>query len=108
MHEDISFSLCCYFRAKEAALAQQPGLETVMEDKEEDETPKEKSRKDETGQTKLHKLAAQSAADLTTLMNIGFSPAERDMDNKTARDIAVDSNIRENVEAIGKVVFIQL
>lgn len=91
-------------KAREAALSQQPGLETVMEDKEEDETPKEKSHKDENGQTELHKLAAQSAADLTTLLNMGYSPAERDRNNKTARDIAVDSKIKENVEAIDKYV----
>ncbi|XP_045170494.2 uncharacterized protein LOC123532938 [Mercenaria mercenaria] len=91
-------------KAKEAALSQQPGLETVMEDKEEDETPKEKSHKDESGQTELHKLAGQHAADLMTLLNMGYSPAERDMNNKTARDIAVDCNIRENVEAIDKYV----
>jgi Holliday junction resolvasome RuvABC DNA-binding subunit len=72
-----------------------------MEDKEEDETPKEKSHKDENGQTELHKLAAQQSADLTTLMSMGYSPADRDVNNKTPRDIAVDSNIRENVEAIG-------
>ena len=72
-----------------------------MEDKEEDEAPTEKSHKDENGQTELHKLAAQSAADLTTLLNMGYSPAERDANNKTARDIAVESNIQENVDAIG-------
>ena len=88
--------------AKEAALSQQPGLETVMEDKEEDETPKEKSHKDERGQTELHKLASQTAADLTTLLNMGYTPADRDVDNKTARDVAEDHNIKENIEAIGE------
>lgn len=72
-----------------------------MEDKEEDETPKEKSHKDENGQTELHKLASQNTADLTTLLNMGYSPADRDSDNKTARDIAEEHNIKENVEAIG-------
>lgn len=91
-------------KAKEAALSKHPGLETLMEDKEEDDTPKEKSHKDENGQTELHKLAAQSAADLTTLLNMGYSPADRDINNKTARDIAVDSKVRENVEAIDKYV----
>ncbi|XP_052810541.1 caldesmon-like [Mya arenaria] len=91
-------------KAKEAALSQQPGLETVMEDKEEDETPKERSHKDEHGQTELHKLASQQAADLTTLLSMGYSPGERDENNKTARDIAEESGVKENVEAIDKYV----
>lgn len=93
-------------RAREAALSQQPGLETVMEDKEEDETPKEKSHKDEQGQTELHKLASQHTADLTTLLNMGYSPADRDCNNKTARDIAEENNVAENVDAIGLFSFL--
>lgn len=91
-------------KAKEVALSQRPDLETVMEDKEEEETPKEKSHKDAEGQTELHKLSAQSGADLTTLLNMGFSPAERDMKNRTARDVAVEANVKENVEAIDKYI----
>ena len=75
-----------------------------MEEKE-DETPKERPHKDENGQTELHKLASQSAADLTTLLNMGYSPADRDMNSKTARDIAEENKIRENVEAIGRLLF---
>ena len=89
-----------YFRAREAALAQQPGLETVMEEKE-DETPKERAHKDVRGQTELHKLASQTGADLETLMNMGYSPADRDINNQTARDIAEENKIKENVAAIG-------
>ena len=35
---------------------------------------------------------------------MGYSPAERDMNNKTARDIAEENNRKENVEAIGKKI----
>ena len=74
-----------------------------MEDKEEDEAPapKDRAHKDESGSTELHSLAAQTGADLTTLLNMGFSPAERDGGNKTARDVAEEKGIKENVEAIG-------
>ena len=72
-----------------------------MEEKE-DETPKERAHKDSNGQTELHKLASQSAADLTTLLNMGYNLADRDMNNQTARDIAEEHNIKENVDAIGK------
>lgn len=82
-------------------MSQQPGLETVKEEAEED-VPKERPHKDEKGQTELHKLASQSDADLMSLLNMGYSPAERDINNKTARDIAEDSDIKENVQAIGK------
>ena len=60
------------------------------------------------GQTELHKLASQSDADLARLLNMGYSPAERDLNNKTARDIAEESNRKENVEAIGKNCKIRL
>lgn len=91
-------------KAKEAALSQQPGLETVMEDREEEDAPKDKPHKDVYGQTELHKLAGQTGADLFTLLNMGYSPSERDCNNKTARDIAVESGVRENVEAIDQYV----
>lgn len=90
-------------KAREAALSQQPGLETVKEEAEE-EVPKDGPHKDRNGQTELHKLAAQSNADLARLLYMGYSPAERDLNGKTARDIAEDSNRKENVEAIDNYV----
>jgi hypothetical protein len=52
----IIISYKYYFRAKEAALAQRPNLETVTEEGEEEAPSKEKDSK---GQTELHRLAAQ-------------------------------------------------
>ena len=52
----IIISYKFYFRAKEAALAQRPNLETVTEEGEEEAPSKEKDSK---GQTELHRLAAQ-------------------------------------------------
>lgn len=48
--------LFIFFRAKEAALAQRPNLETVTEEGEEETPSKEK---DSQGQTELHRLAGQ-------------------------------------------------
>ena len=75
-----------------------------MKEEAEEEVPKDGPHKDRNGQTELHKLAAQSNADLARLLYMGYSPAERDLNGKTARDIAEDSNRKENVEAIGKKV----
>ena len=74
----------------------------MKEEAEEEVPPKDGPHKDRNGQTELHKLAAQSNADLARLLYMGYSPAERDLNNKTARDIAEENKRRENVEAIGK------
>ena len=52
----VFFKHFTIFRAKEAALAQRPNLETVTEEGEEEAPSKEK---DSNGQTELHRLAAQ-------------------------------------------------
>ncbi|VDI70888.1 Hypothetical predicted protein [Mytilus galloprovincialis] len=88
-------------KAKEAALAQRPNLETVTEEGEEETPSKEKDSK---GQTELHRLAAQEGADMRTLINMGYSIAERDADQKTARDIAEVAGITDNVQAIDNYV----
>ena len=90
------------FRAREAALSQQPDVEIVKEEAEEEVPPIDGPHKDHYGQTKLHKLVAQSNADLARLSYMGYSPAERDLSNTTAWDIAEENQRRENVEAIGK------
>lgn len=88
-------------KAKEAALAQRPNLETVTEEGEEEAPSKEK---DKTGQTELHRLAAQEGADLETLIKLGYSIAERDLQQRTARDVAEQAGMTENVEAIDNYV----
>ncbi|KAL5007433.1 hypothetical protein ScPMuIL_016239 [Solemya velum] len=84
-------------KSKDAAFARRPSLETVKEEGEEDSTAKEK---DENGQTELHKLAAQEGTDLSALIRLGYSIADRDANNRTARDIASAHNITDNVTAI--------
>ncbi|CAC5401923.1 unnamed protein product [Mytilus coruscus] len=88
-------------KAKEAALAQRPNLETVTEEGEEETPSKEKDSK---GQTELHRLAAQEGADMRTLINMGYSIAERDADQRTARDLAEVAGITDNVQAIDNYV----
>lgn len=60
--------------------------------------------RDEAGQTELHILATRNGADLVTLINLGYSLADRDADNKTARDVAEDNELTENVEVIDNYV----
>ncbi|KAJ8313919.1 hypothetical protein KUTeg_008480 [Tegillarca granosa] len=91
-------------KAKEAALAQRPNLETVAEEGEEETTNKDKDTDVSKGQTELHKLAAQHGADMAGLIKLGYNIADRDCNNKTPRDIAQDSNIDENVQAIDAYV----
>lgn len=96
--------------AKESALAQKPALPTVSEeaeemanddddDREEDDDTSVKDR-DSDGQTELHKLAAQQGIDFTALIQLGYSIADRDINGKTARDIAQENGQKENVRAI--------
>ena len=42
-----------------------------------------------------------AGADMKTLINMGYSIAERDAEQKTARDVAENAGMTENVEAIG-------
>ncbi|XP_067649385.1 uncharacterized protein [Haliotis asinina] len=88
-------------KAKEAALLQKPQLPTVTEEGEEDTMNKDR---DEEGQTELHKLAAQQGADLIALLNMGYSLADRDSNNRTARDVAEENGITENVESLDSYV----
>ncbi|XP_022307221.1 uncharacterized protein LOC111113324 [Crassostrea virginica] len=81
------------------ALAQRPNLDTVTEESEE-----EANGKDKTGQTELHKLAAQQGADLMALLNLGYNLAERDSSCKTPRDIAVENGVQDNVNAIDNYI----
>ncbi|GFR96300.1 serine/threonine-protein phosphatase 6 regulatory ankyrin repeat subunit B [Elysia marginata] len=96
--------------AKESALAQKPALPTVSEeaeenanddddDGEEDDDTSVKDR-DSAGQTELHKLAAQQGVDFTALIQLGYSIADRDINGKTARDIAQETGQKETVQAI--------
>ncbi|XP_071108854.1 uncharacterized protein [Haliotis cracherodii] len=88
-------------KAKEAALLQKPQLPTVTEEGEEDTMNKDR---DEDGQTELHKLAAQQGADLNALLNMGYSLADRDANNRTARDVAEENGITENTESLDSYV----
>lgn len=47
-------------------------------------------------------------ADMRTLINMGYSIAERDADQKTARDIAEVAGITDNVQAIGWYICIHV
>ena len=40
---------------------------------------------------------------MVALINLGYSLADRDANNKTARDIAEENELTQNVEAIGKL-----
>nr|KAG5709420.1 hypothetical protein BaRGS_029269 [Batillaria attramentaria] len=88
-------------QAKEAILAQKPQLPTVTEEAEEDNMVRDR---DENGQTELHLLAAQSGADLVAVINMGYSLADRDENNRTPRDVAEELGITENVDAIDNYV----
>lgn len=81
------------------ALAQRPNLDTVKEESEE-----EANGKDKQGQTELHKLAAQEGADLTALLKLGYNLAERDIFCKTPRDVAVESGVQDNINAIDNFI----
>ncbi|XP_012937951.1 uncharacterized protein LOC101860096 [Aplysia californica] len=90
--------------AREAALAQKPQLPTVTEDEEaeaeaEDDDPGVRDR-DVNGMTEMHKLASQPGIDLKALIELGYSIADRDVTGKTVRDVAVDTDQHDTVEAI--------
>ncbi|KAK3109002.1 hypothetical protein FSP39_020707 [Pinctada imbricata] len=87
-------------KAREAdLLAQRPNLDTVTEEGEDDVMAKDKD-----GQTELHRLAGQEGSDLTALLKLGYSLADRDVNFKTARDIAVEKGLQDNVDAIDNYV----
>ena len=44
-----------------------------------------------------------AGADLVAVINLGYSLADRDANNKTPRDIAEEQELTENVEAIGRL-----
>ncbi|XP_041365901.1 uncharacterized protein LOC121380929 [Gigantopelta aegis] len=75
----------------------------VQSEKEKEERSMYKER-DESGQTELHRLASQPGADLVALIDMNYSLADRDCFNKTPRDIAMDSNMLENVEIIDSYI----
>lgn len=47
-------------------------------------------------------LISSTGADLTALLNLGYNLAERDIFSKTPRDVAVESGVQDNINAIGK------
>lgn len=47
-------------------------------------------------------LISSTGADLTALLNLGYNLAERDIFCKTPRDVAVESGVQDNINAIGK------
>ncbi|XP_060073544.1 glutamic acid-rich protein-like [Ylistrum balloti] len=90
-------------KAKEAALAQRPNLETLKE--EEGEEDAERGReKDFTGQTELHRLALMPDSALLSVLNMGYSLAERNGDNQTPREVAMDKGFQDHVDTIDKFV----
>ena len=52
---------------------------------------------------RVHPPPPTAGADLVALINLGYSLADRDANNKTARDIAEENELTQNVEAIGKL-----
>lgn len=46
-------------------------------------------------------LISSTGADLTALLNLGYNLAERDISCKTPRDVAVESGVQDNINAIG-------
>lgn len=58
----------------------------------------------EFGQTKLHELAAIEGSNLTMLIKQNYSIiAARNSESKTARDIALELGLNENVKQISKI-----
>lgn len=47
-------------------------------------------------------LISSTGADLTALLNLGYNLAERDISSKTPRDVAMESGVQDNINAIGK------
>ncbi|OWF51037.1 GRB10-interacting GYF protein 2-like [Mizuhopecten yessoensis] len=90
-------------KAKEAALAQRPNLETLKE--EEGEEDAERGReKDFTGQTELHRLASTPDSTLMSVLNMGYSLAERNGDNQTPRELAAEKGLQHHVDTIDEFV----
>ena len=54
------------------------------------------------GETKLHEAAAIEGSNLTKMLKENFNIAVRNREFKTARDIAVEKNLKENVKQIGE------
>jgi hypothetical protein len=55
----------------------------------------------EFGETKLHEMAGTEGSNLTKMLKENFNVAARNKQSKTARDIAVEKNLTENVKQIG-------
>lgn len=90
-------------KAKEAALAQRPNLETLKE--EEGEEDAERGReKDFTGQTELHRLASTPESALLSVLNMGYSLAERNGENQTPRELALEKGYQDHVDTIDEFV----
>lgn len=72
-----------------------PALPSLAEDEE--------SQLVEFGETKLHQLAAIAGSNLAQLLKENFSPAARNSQFKTPRDVALELNLQDNVNQIGNV-----
>lgn len=77
-----------------------PALPSLEEDQEE-------SQLVEFGDTKLHQLAAIAGSNIAHLLKENMSPAARNAQFKTPRELAVELNLHENVKQIGKNYFFQ-
>lgn len=73
-----------------------PALPSLVEDEE--------SQLVEFGDTKLHQLAAVAGSNLTHLLKENTSPAVRNSQFKTPRDIAVELNLQDNVKQIDEFI----
>ena len=60
----------------------------------------------EFGETKLHEMAGIEGSNLTKMLKENFNVAARNKQSKTARDIAVEKNLAENVKQIGICILI--
>ena len=70
------------------------------EEEEEDDDPNVKDR-DAQGFTELHKLASQPGIDMKSLLDLGYSIADRDINGRTVRDVAEEAGQTETLQAIG-------
>ena len=86
------------FRKEELANAAPPLPSLVEDDDDADYMV-------EFGQTKLHDLAAIEGADLLGALKGGASIAARNYQFKTARDIALEKNLTDNVKQIGNSTY---
>ncbi len=86
-------------KRKEEMASRQPPMMSLLE--EEDNIV-------DFGNTKLHEMAGVDGANLTKMLKENFNLAVRNSEFKTARDIAVERKLTENVRQIGDELYLEI